>query len=142
VAQSFGGGGQRVEKFDDIANATKGQPGLTNMATSRQPVTSATKGMVGQTDDKNMIVVPHHDNVPRLIIRRNKRRRMALTEQVFHMAEARRHAVKINTTNSAMYHLHCVDICKVSRYDSEGYRLPIPLSDWSSIDFLSPMVWF
>ena len=40
-------------------------PGLVNVLVSRNPVTEVTKGMVGKTDDKDVIVVPYYDNVPR-----------------------------------------------------------------------------
>ncbi|ETI24352.1 hypothetical protein G647_03721 [Cladophialophora carrionii CBS 160.54] len=46
------------------ANAPPG-PALINVLVSREPVTDVTKGMVGKTDDKDWIVVPYYDNVPR-----------------------------------------------------------------------------
>ncbi|OAL28000.1 hypothetical protein AYO20_09622 [Fonsecaea nubica] len=39
--------------------------GLLNCIVSRDPITEVTKGMVGKTDDKNWIVVPYYDNVPK-----------------------------------------------------------------------------
>ena len=74
VAQGFGCKGQIVEKFEDVEKTTrqivedmkkeKGA-GLINLIVSRQPITNTTKGMVGKTDDKDVIVVPYYDNVPR-----------------------------------------------------------------------------
>lgn len=40
-------------------------PALLNAVVSRDPVTEVTKGMVGKTDDKDYIVVPYYDNIPR-----------------------------------------------------------------------------
>lgn len=58
------------ESLDEIRaavkdlTATRG-PGLLNTIVSRDPITEITKGMVGKTDDKDVIVVPYYDNVPR-----------------------------------------------------------------------------
>ena len=70
VAQGFGCDGRLVDKFDDVASTTKDLAGakkasLINLIVSRQPVTNTTKSMVGKTDDKDVIVVPYYDNVPR-----------------------------------------------------------------------------
>lgn len=71
VAQGFGcKGGIATESIDEVRakvkelTASKG-PGLLNAIISKNPVTMVTKGMVGKTDDKNVIVVPYYDNVPR-----------------------------------------------------------------------------
>ncbi|KAI1626174.1 acetolactate synthase I/II/III large subunit [Exophiala viscosa] len=71
VAQGFGCKGAITRKsLDEVRDAvkslteTKG-PGLLNAIISRNPITMGTRGMVGKTDDKNYIVVPYYDNVPR-----------------------------------------------------------------------------
>ncbi|OQV06493.1 Thiamine pyrophosphate enzyme, central domain-containing protein [Cladophialophora immunda] len=71
VAQGFGCKGAMAQKsLDEVRDvvkdltATKG-PGLLNVIISRNPVTQVTLGMVGKTQDKNWIVVPYYDNVPR-----------------------------------------------------------------------------
>ncbi|EXJ79936.1 hypothetical protein A1O3_08221 [Capronia epimyces CBS 606.96] len=73
VAQGFGCRGVLVPArsgVDDLRaavnllTATKG-PALLNAIVSRFPVTLATQSMVGKTDDKDSIVVPYYDNVPR-----------------------------------------------------------------------------
>ncbi|KIW20848.1 hypothetical protein PV08_01426 [Exophiala spinifera] len=71
VAQGFGCKGTIVQKSVDDARAavkeltsTKG-PGLLNAIISKDPITGATKAMVGKTKDKDWIVVPYYDNVPR-----------------------------------------------------------------------------
>jgi len=38
---------------------------LLNAVVSKDPVTGTTKAMVGKTTDKDWIVVPYYDNVPR-----------------------------------------------------------------------------
>jgi thiamine pyrophosphate-dependent acetolactate synthase large subunit-like protein len=48
----------------ELSAAGKG-PGLLNVLVSRDPVTEVTKSMVGKTEDKDWIVVPYYDNVPR-----------------------------------------------------------------------------
>ncbi len=70
VAQGFGCKGSIVEKFEDVEKVTKSiteerGAGLINLIVSRQPITQTTKGMVGKTDDKDVVVVPYYDNVPR-----------------------------------------------------------------------------
>ncbi|KAF2485390.1 acetolactate synthase I/II/III large subunit [Neohortaea acidophila] len=70
VAQGFNNDGAFVDKFEDIKPTTErmsrsGKPGLINMIVSPQPTTPATLSMVGMTEDKNVIVVPYYDNVPR-----------------------------------------------------------------------------
>ncbi|KEF51486.1 uncharacterized protein A1O9_12403 [Exophiala aquamarina CBS 119918] len=71
VAQGFGcQGAIASESIDEVKTkvkelvAAKG-PGLLNAVISKSPVTMVTKAMVGKTDDKNVIVVPYYDNVPR-----------------------------------------------------------------------------
>ncbi|KAK6380289.1 hypothetical protein LTS17_005478 [Exophiala oligosperma] len=73
VAQGFGCKGIIVQESVEEARAaikkltsstTKG-PGLLNAIISKTPVTMATRGMVGKTNDKDWIVVPYYDNVPR-----------------------------------------------------------------------------
>jgi thiamine pyrophosphate-dependent acetolactate synthase large subunit-like protein len=71
VAQGFGCKGAIArESIDEVRakvkelTASKG-PGLLNAIISKSPVTMVTKSMVGKTDDKNVIVVPYYDNVPR-----------------------------------------------------------------------------
>ena len=59
-----------VDKFDDIEKTVKklsssGKPGLIDLIVSSQPTTPATIGMVGMSNDENVIVVPYYDNVPR-----------------------------------------------------------------------------
>jgi thiamine pyrophosphate-dependent acetolactate synthase large subunit-like protein len=71
VAQGFNNRGvlakaslQNVEAaVRDTASAPG--PALINVLVSRDPVTDVTKGMVGKTDNKDWIVVPYYDNVPR-----------------------------------------------------------------------------
>ncbi|OAP64722.1 hypothetical protein AYL99_00694 [Fonsecaea erecta] len=75
VAQGFNCGGAIAQaSLDEIrhgigsllaATADKKRPALLNCIVSRDPVTEVTKSMVGKTDDKNWIVVPYYDNVPR-----------------------------------------------------------------------------
>ena len=70
VAQGFGCKGAIIEKYEDVEGKTKEivkekGAGLLNVIVSRLPITNVTKGMVGQTDDKDVIVVPYYDNVPR-----------------------------------------------------------------------------
>lgn len=71
VAQGFGCKGIITQKsLDEVRDAvkqlteTKG-PGLLNAIISRNPITMGTRGMVGKTNDKDWIVVPYYDNVPR-----------------------------------------------------------------------------
>jgi thiamine pyrophosphate-dependent acetolactate synthase large subunit-like protein len=71
VAQGFGCRGIIVENSVEDARvavkeltSTKG-PGLLNAIISKDPVTMVTRGMVGKTSDKDWIVVPYYDNVPR-----------------------------------------------------------------------------
>jgi hypothetical protein len=142
VAQGFGCGGRLVEKSDEFAgatkklieDATKGQLGLITVFISLQLIPNTAKGMVGQTDYEYMITVPSYTACQDLIIRRNKRRRMALTEQVFHMAEARRHAVKINTTVSALISARCRDMTR------EALVYLFHLCYWSS--YRLPLRWY
>lgn len=70
VAQGFNCDGEIVTEFDKIKPTVErmsksGRPGLINMIVSPQPTTPATLSMVGMTEDKNVIVVPYYDNVPR-----------------------------------------------------------------------------
>ena len=70
VAQGFNCDGEMVTEFDKIKPTVErmskaGKPGLINMIVSPQPTTPATSSMVGMTEDKNVIVVPYYDNVPR-----------------------------------------------------------------------------
>jgi thiamine pyrophosphate-dependent acetolactate synthase large subunit-like protein len=80
VARGFGVPSALATSLEEIQNAvrdlphpsaptTSGQgghgPGLINILVSRDPVTETTKGMVGKTEDKDVIVVPYYDNVPR-----------------------------------------------------------------------------
>lgn len=71
VAQGFGCKGviaqasiEEVQSAVKQLTATNG-PGLLNAIISRNPITLATQGMVGKTTDKDWIVVPYYDNVPR-----------------------------------------------------------------------------
>jgi thiamine pyrophosphate-dependent acetolactate synthase large subunit-like protein len=71
VAQGFACKGAYVDdSIDDVRAAvqtltsTKG-PGLLNVIVSKDPITLVTQGMVGKTTDKDWIVVPYYDNVPR-----------------------------------------------------------------------------
>ncbi|KAK3713187.1 hypothetical protein LTR37_008620 [Vermiconidia calcicola] len=70
VAQGFDCAGEIVTEFDQIKPTVEklsksGKPGLINLIVSAKPTTPATMSMVGMTDDKNVIVVPYYDNVPR-----------------------------------------------------------------------------
>ena len=70
VAQGFNCAGEIVKDYDQIKPAVEkltksGKPGLINLIVSSQPTTPATLSMVGMTEDKNVIVVPYYDNVPR-----------------------------------------------------------------------------
>jgi thiamine pyrophosphate-dependent acetolactate synthase large subunit-like protein len=80
VAEGFGNLGVRIEKPDEIAGKVKElveamssgssgkTAGLINLLVSTQPVTNATKGMVGKPEKgqgEDVIVVPYYDNVPR-----------------------------------------------------------------------------
>ena len=70
VAQGFNCAGEIVKDFNEIKPMVEkmsksGKPGLINMIVSSQPTCPATMSMVGMTDDKNVIVVPYYDNVPR-----------------------------------------------------------------------------
>ncbi|KAK5166931.1 uncharacterized protein LTR77_007660 [Saxophila tyrrhenica] len=70
VAQGFDCAGEIVRDFDKIKPTVEkmsksGKPGLINLIVSSDPITPATRGMVGMSDDKNVIVVPYYDNVPR-----------------------------------------------------------------------------
>ncbi|KAK3623830.1 hypothetical protein LTR56_021384 [Elasticomyces elasticus] len=69
VAQGFGCAGEFVTEFDHIVptveKLAKDGPSCINMIVSVQPTTPATSSMVGATKDKNVIVVPYYDNVPR-----------------------------------------------------------------------------
>ncbi len=70
VAQGFNCDGEIVTEYDKIkptvARMSKsGKPGLINLIVSTKPTTPATMSMVGMTDDKNVIVVPYYNNVPR-----------------------------------------------------------------------------
>ena len=74
VARGFGCKGEMVQKFEDVARTTREMTkekgaGLINLIVSRQPVTKTTKGMVGKTDDTDVVVVPYYDNVPRAYYR-------------------------------------------------------------------------
>lgn len=71
VAKGFGCKGAiatdsiaQVEKTVKELTSTKGA-GLLNAIISKEPYTLVTKGMVGKTADKNYIVIPYYDNVPR-----------------------------------------------------------------------------
>ncbi|EHY58845.1 hypothetical protein HRR83_001896 [Exophiala dermatitidis] len=77
VAQGFGCKGtitqtsiEEVQSAVKQLTATKG-PGLLNAIISRNPITLATQGMVGKTTDKDWIVVPYYDNVPRPYYKEN-----------------------------------------------------------------------
>ena len=70
VAQGFGCKGSLIDKWDDVEGKTKAitkeaGAGLINLIVSRKPITNTTKGMVGKTDDKDVIIVPYYDNIPR-----------------------------------------------------------------------------
>lgn len=70
VAQGFNCAGEIVSDYDQIKPTVEklsksGKPGLINLIVSLQPTTPATASMVGMTEDKNVIVVPYYDNVPR-----------------------------------------------------------------------------
>jgi thiamine pyrophosphate-dependent acetolactate synthase large subunit-like protein len=79
VAEGFGCIGARIEKPDEIQDKVRdlvkgmtdgrGRAGLINIIVSTQPVTNATKGMVGKPEKgagaEDVIVVPYYDNVPR-----------------------------------------------------------------------------
>ena len=70
VAEGFGCAGAKVEKVSEIEAAvqklsgTRG-PGCLNVIISDKPIHAATKAMIGNTDDDNVIVVPYYDNLPR-----------------------------------------------------------------------------
>lgn len=72
VAGGFGcehalvdGGVGEVKKAVARLTSTDNGPGLLNVIISKNPVTRVTQAMVGKTDDKDWIVVPYYDNVPR-----------------------------------------------------------------------------
>jgi thiamine pyrophosphate-dependent acetolactate synthase large subunit-like protein len=70
VAQGFGCAGARADKVRDIEAAVKKLsqekgPSCLNLIVSDKPIHPVTKSMVGATKDKNYIVVPYYDNVPR-----------------------------------------------------------------------------
>lgn len=73
VAEGLGCLAERVEKAVDIDAAVRrlaesamaGKPGLLEVITSSHPIHPGTVAMVGNTDDKNVVVVPYYDNVPR-----------------------------------------------------------------------------
>ncbi|KIX94057.1 uncharacterized protein Z520_10083 [Fonsecaea multimorphosa CBS 102226] len=72
VAQGFNCGGAIAEKsLDEVRDRLRSlvtaekRPGLLNCIVSRDPITEVTKSMVGKTDDKDWIVVPYYDNVPK-----------------------------------------------------------------------------
>ncbi|KAF2726049.1 acetolactate synthase I/II/III large subunit [Polychaeton citri CBS 116435] len=70
VAEGFGCAGRKVTAIDEIKEAVeqlvKGkQPGLLNLIVSPKPAAPVTVAMVGQTEDKDVIVVPYYDNLPR-----------------------------------------------------------------------------
>lgn len=70
VAQGFNCEGAKVTELGEVGTAVEklvksGGPGLLNMIVSVKPTTPATQSMVGWTDDKDVIVVPYYDNVPR-----------------------------------------------------------------------------
>ncbi len=80
VAQGFNNRAALVkDSIEDVEKAVKEMtsqkgPGLINVLVSRDPVTEVTKGMVGKTDDKDVIVVPYYDNVPRPFYREDLER--------------------------------------------------------------------
>ena len=61
LSATGGGGGGGGSADGKAAN----RPGLVNVLVSRDPVTEVTKAMVGKTEDRDWIVVPYYDNVPR-----------------------------------------------------------------------------
>ncbi|KAK7698358.1 hypothetical protein SLS64_012606 [Diaporthe eres] len=73
VAKGLDCASERVSKPADIDDAVKrlaqsalsGKPALLEIITSSHPIHPGTIAMVGATDDKNVIVVPYYDNVPR-----------------------------------------------------------------------------
>ncbi|QDS77935.1 hypothetical protein FKW77_001212 [Venturia effusa] len=80
VAEGFGCIGARIERPEEITPKVegivremmegRGRAGLINLIVSTQPVTNATKGMVGKPQAgsegaEDVIVVPYYDNVPR-----------------------------------------------------------------------------
>lgn len=73
VAKGLGCASERVNKPTDIDDTVKklaqsalsGKPALLEIITSSHPIHPGTIAMVGNTDDKNVIVVPYYDNVPR-----------------------------------------------------------------------------
>jgi thiamine pyrophosphate-dependent acetolactate synthase large subunit-like protein len=70
VAGGFNCASALATTIDEVEKAikdlgAKGKPGLVNVLVSRSPVTEVTKSMVGKTEDKDWIVVPYYDNIPR-----------------------------------------------------------------------------
>lgn len=67
-------GGKDEERWEKALNAlgdavdevVRGEgPGLIDLRVSNRPHQDMTKGMVGMTDDPDVIVVPYYDNLPR-----------------------------------------------------------------------------
>jgi hypothetical protein len=73
VPWGFGCASGRVSKPGDIDGAVKrlaqsiisGKPALLKIITSSHPIHPGTIAMVGNNDDKDVIVVPYYDKVPR-----------------------------------------------------------------------------
>jgi len=70
VAEGFNCDGKKVTRLEEVSSvvsklAKAGRPSLINLIVSAKPITPATMSMVGMTEDKNVIVVPYYDNVPR-----------------------------------------------------------------------------
>ncbi|KAH7021483.1 acetolactate synthase I/II/III large subunit [Microdochium trichocladiopsis] len=79
VAEGFGGLGVRIDKADEVQAAVKQivedmaanndfTPGLVNLIVDTDPVTETTKSMVGMPApgrEKEVVVVPYYDNIPR-----------------------------------------------------------------------------
>jgi thiamine pyrophosphate-dependent acetolactate synthase large subunit-like protein len=70
VAQGLGCSGSRVDKVEEIEATVKTlskekRPSCLNLIVSDKPIHPVTKSMVNVTEDKNYIVVPYYDNIPR-----------------------------------------------------------------------------
>ncbi|KAB8338730.1 hypothetical protein FH972_021675 [Carpinus fangiana] len=70
IARGMANAAERVDSIGDVAAAVKrlsavDGPALLEIVTSNKPTHPGTTAMVGVTDDKNMVVIPYYDNVPR-----------------------------------------------------------------------------
>jgi thiamine pyrophosphate-dependent acetolactate synthase large subunit-like protein len=82
VAQGFGCKGAIVREYDEVGGTVKEitrekGPGLIDLIVSRNPITAVTRGMVGKTEDRDVVVVPYYDNVPRAYYREDIERMVA-----------------------------------------------------------------